>query len=146
MTAIDPTRRAIGGDRVGAMFSMNIFKKSDEAVADGWFNGILVFNARGGCFFIEDGYKNYVRQRWFSGGKIANIPVMELTLDGKRVGLFKNLELKLLREKHNGKDCGIVVKFVFVNDSQLDKLNALVGELPVVHRDPISFNDKDEAA
>lgn len=138
----DLARRAVGGVRVGALFTMDIYNHTkSEGEESGYFEGILVFNVRGGCFFIKDGLKQKAKSRIFWNGETANIPVMELTLDGKTVGTFKNFKVKLLREKKKNSDCGLIVKFLHLSDNEIGILNSLVEVLPPVYSDPIKTLD-----
>lgn len=138
----DLARRAVGGVRVGALFTMDIYNHTkSEGEESGYFEGILVFNVRGGCFFIKNGLEQKAASRIFWNGETASIPVLQLTLDGKIVGTFKNFKVKLLREKKKDADCGLIVKFLHLSDNELGILNSLVEVLPPVYADPIKSLD-----
>lgn len=136
-------KRAIGGKRVVAQFSI---KLSALDIADGRFNGTLVFNARGGMFFLGYGLQSDIQAKIFRGSDVTSIFELELSHAGKRVGLLNNLTVKLMREKRVGEDYGFIVKFVQVSEENLDKLNALVQELPVIESDAVLFSDESATA
>lgn len=137
MTTIQ-NKRAIGGNRVIAQFSI---KLSELAIENGRFNGALIFNSRGGMFFLGYGLRDDIQATIFRGSDVISIFEMELSNAGKRVALFNNIKVKLIREKRVGQDYGIIVKFVQITEAHLDKLNALVKELPVVESDAVLFSD-----
>ena len=136
-------KRAIGGNRVVAQFSI---KLSALDIADGRFNGTLVFNARGGMFFLGYGLQSDIQAKIFRGSDITSIFELELSHGGKRVALLNNLSIKLMREKRIGDDYGFIVKFVQVTEENLDKLNTLITELPVIESDDVLFSDESDDA
>ena len=131
-------KRAIGGNRVIAQFSI---KLTELDIPNGRFNGALIFNARGGMFFLGYDIRDDIQATIFRGSDVTSIYEMELSDAGKRVALFNNLKIKLIREKRVGQDYGIIVKFVQITEVHLDKLNKLVQELPVVESDAVLFSD-----
>jgi len=106
-------KRAIGGNRVIAQFS----------------------------FFLGYELRDDIQATIFRGSEVISIFEMELSNEGERVALFNNIKVKLIREKRVGQDYGIIVKFVQITEVHLDKLNALVQELPVIESDTVLFSD-----
>lgn len=139
-------RRSVGGDRVTAQFTMKLarvdpFKERNES-----FQGTLIFNVRGGCFFLKHGLTINAKKRLFKYGPVTKISDMRLMTGEKQIARFHNLEMKLIGQKTHEADCGIIVKFVNFSESQCEKLNSLVSELPAVHCDTVFFDGELAAA
>lgn len=125
---------------------MELAKKSQWITVVDKFSGTLVFNARGGCFFIKKGFTLNVKSQIFKDGETSRLGELKLKAEGETVGLFKNVEIKLLGEKHQNMDSGVIFKFIQLSEQQLDSLNALVKTLPTVDSDSDLFLDDSDAA
>jgi len=126
-----------------AEFSLKLLASTPEKSL---FTCSIIFNARGACLYIPNGFNRNVRALIFRGEEIINVAELVMTHDGKQAGLFKNLEIKMLGEKHKDADSGLLVKFINLSESQLEKFNALLDELPVVESDSVLFDDNRKAA
>jgi len=135
-------RRGIGGNRVIAEFSLKLLSCTP---VKSLITGSIIFNARGACLYIPNGFNRNVRSLVFRGEEIINVAELVMTHEGKQVGLFKNLEIKMLGEKHKDADSGLLVKFINLSESQLEKFNSLIDELPVAESDSLLFDNHQKA-
>jgi len=139
MTRRKADRRGVGGERVLAEFTMKVASTTFNKGKKIKFSGSMVFNARGACLFIPNGFRNNAKEKVFREGPIVNVSDFEVFHNGKRIGRFHNLEMKLLGEKQKKPDCGLLIKFLHVSKGQLEKLNDLLGELPILDDDSVLF-------
>ncbi len=131
---------------MAAQFSMTLEKTDPFREAWDKFNGTLVFNARGGCFFITNGIGLRVKSQCFKSGDTSKVKELKLTDGGNTVGVLKDFEIKLLGEKRRGADSGLIVRFIKLAEPQLDTLNTLVDTLRPVSGDSELFPDDCDAA
>ncbi len=99
------------------------------------FTGIVVFNVRGGCLFVEDGELAQAESRMFGEGPVATLNTLELDLPEQKTCTLKKIKIKLARAKEIGGEKGIVFKFVQTPEEYIDLLNVLVDRLPHVDSD-----------
>ncbi|MEM7256869.1 MAG: hypothetical protein AAF404_05720 [Pseudomonadota bacterium] len=135
MNDIKRDQRTIGGPRVASSFKLAVKNPDPFSVHKDSFAGIIVFNVRGGCLFIENAELSQAQKRIFSEGPVALLSSLDLeTADGQRCSLRK-IKIKLSREKDLEDLHGIVFKFVQTSEDQMELLNVLTEKLPHIDSD-----------
>ncbi len=125
-------------------FSLVTAKQSTFIESIERFSGTIVFNARGGCFFIKNGLKANAKLQIFRKEQNRVLAELKFSEGEKVLCTFKQVEIKLLGEKSKGPDCGLIVKFVNLDEAHLEKLNTLVDKLPKVESDSELLDDGDD--
>lgn len=127
--------RKIGGNRVSTVFSMVVANPDPFNSYADKFSGTIVFNARGGCMFIDSEGPLKAHARIFSDGPVAILESLELDIPEQKPCVIKKIRIKNARQKTIGGRNGIVFKFFQTSEVQMDQLNGLVEQLPPVASD-----------
>ena len=118
-----------------APFHMVVDNPDPFSVHTDKFNGIIIFNVRGGCLFIDDAELAQATSRMFSESDTALINSLDLTMPDGQTCSLRKIKMKLSREKQVQGHPGIVFKFVQCSEQQIDLLNLLTNKLPHVDTD-----------
>jgi len=146
MTKSHSNKRVIGGERAMAQFTIQMPKVDTFSEFRAKYSGMIVFNVRGACFFIKSGSASSVKSKIFPGGDSATIESFKLKDRGNTLCHFKNVRVKLLKEKDHGAACGVAVKFLQLTDAQMEQLNAARTDLPTAGSDSVILAALDKVA
>lgn len=132
-------KRAISGGRVVCACSMQ-FPKVDV------FNqmtiqrkGYLIFNARGGAFYIPQQFTENSVKQLFKRGEPGLIKDFKLYPNGQPEIVIGQVSARFLHFVGNEPYPGMVLRFRNLNEGQLDTLNKLVNVLPKVETNEQAF-------
>lgn len=135
MNDIKRDQRKIGGPRVSAPFKMIVTNPDPFSVHTDKFTGVVVFNVRGGCLFVDNAELSQARSRIFREGPVAALATLDLTTPDEHTCSLQKIKIKLSREKDLDGHPGIVFKFLQSSEQHIDLLNLLTERLPHVDSD-----------
>lgn len=125
-------RRNVSGHRVIARCKMELPKKDMFSNYKNIKESLIVFNARGGCFYLLQQLNKNSIEEIFPSDKPIVLP--KLTIFSKQIKEVNlvNVSLKYEQLRHDIHEKGIIFRFLRLSDDQLDALNKINGVLPKI--------------
>jgi hypothetical protein len=132
-------KRAISGDRVVCACSMQLPKVDAFNHLKIHRKGYLIFNARGGAFYIPQQFTENTVKQLFKPGEPGLIKDFKLYPKGKQAIVIGQVSARFLYFVGKEPWPGMVMRFGNLNERQLDTLNKLVKVLPKVETSEQAF-------
>ncbi len=133
--AENKNRRLVSGKRVICYSSMILPKINQFSSVKPLRDGPLVFNVRGCAFYCLPQYNQNTIRDVFNSDKPGVIKEFRLFPQGSQPIDLKNITARFVRFTNSQKHVGMVLRFVNLNETQLDTLFSLTESLPEVSSD-----------
>ena len=135
-------KRAVSGNRVICACSMQLPKVDAFNQLKIHRKGYLVFNARGGAFYISPQFNESDISQLFEPGKPGTIKNFKLHPHGKPEVLIGQISARFLFFTQSQPMPGMVMRFGNLNERQLSTLNSVMKDLPKVGQNEHAFIQK----
>ncbi len=125
-------RRLVSGKRVICYSSMILPKVNQFSSVKALRDGPLVFNVRGCSLYCLPQYNPNTIREVFKSDEPGVIKEFRLFPPGSKPINLQNVTARFVRFTNTQKHVGMVLRFVNLNETQLDTLFALTDSLPEV--------------
>lgn len=125
-------KRAISGNRVVCACSMQLPKVNTFNQLKIHRKGYLIFNARGGAFYLSPQFTESDISQLFNPGEAGTIKNFKLYPHGRPEVSIGQMSARFLFFTQNEAMPGMVMRFGNFSERQLETLNSLIKELPKV--------------
>ncbi|MFT4726896.1 MAG: hypothetical protein ACI9UN_001391 [Granulosicoccus sp.] len=132
-------KRAISGDRVVCACSMQLPKLDPFKPLNIHRKGYLIFNMRGGAFYISQQFTDHTVKQMFKAGKASLIKDIILYPGRVLEIVLGDIKARFLYFTDTQPLPGMVLRFSDLSEEQLNKLNLLTDELPKIGASEKSF-------
>jgi len=138
----EPNKRAISGDRVVCKCSMQLPKTDTFNQLKIHRNGVLIFNTRGGAFYLSDQFTEENIHELFEPGQSGVIKNFKLYPPGGAEVSIGQISARFLYFTNTHPFKGMVLRFGKVSERQLKQLNELTQTLTKVGPSEQDFINK----
>ena len=128
-------RRLISGQRVLARCSLELPNHNPFSSYRARRQGLMVMNVRGGSLYLPHQFSEQGARQAFPPGQSSTIRAFTLYPDEGRPIAVGDVTVRYLKLRHGQRLDGLVLRFVGLDEGQLELLNRLPERFPVVHGD-----------
>ena len=128
-------RRLVSGERVVVRCSLELPKRDPFSSYRARCEGFIVLNVRGGSLYMAHPLNDDAIREVFPDGKASRIRRLTLFPEGEAPIVVGDLQARHLKTRKGERLTGLVLRFVGLDERQIDVLNGLSTRLPSVDGD-----------